>query len=152
MIPNRTKLALFDGEINLQTDTIRVALYNDSIPFTPDPDTHAFVGDVLNGTAANEFGDTNYTRQALDLPDTRQDNTVDQAQWDGADITWNSLGGTETIQGVIIYKQVGADDSTPADDPIIRIIDDTDDPDLPKPTNGSDIVVSWDASGIITMT
>lgn len=151
MIPNNTKLALFNGTINLGSDTIRVALYNNNIAFTPDPDTHQYVADVLDGVTAEEFSDTNYTRQTIDTPLTRRDDAVDQAQYDGGDVTWTSLGGTQTIQGAVIYRQVGADDSTPADDEIIRIIDDTDDPELPKPTNGSDITLAWDASGILTM-
>ena len=153
MIPNQTKLELINGTIDLDADTIRVALYNNAIAFTPDPDVHQTVADVFGGTApaAEEFTDTNYTRQTLATPVNRRDDTVDQAQFDAADITWTQLGGTQTIQGVIIYKQVGADDTTPADDPIIRVIDDADDPDLPKPTNGSDITIAWDAAGIVTL-
>lgn len=153
MIPNNTKLALFNGAIDLSTDTIRAALYNDTTAFTPDPDVHQYVSDVFGGATppAQEFGDTNYARQTVDTPVTRRDDAVDQAQYDGGDVTWTSLGGTETIQGVILYRQVGADDTTPADDEIIRIIDDATEADLPKPTNGSDITIAWDASGIITM-
>lgn len=151
MIPNQTKLELFNGTIDLSTDTIRAALYNDAIAYTPDPDTHDTVADVLDGTVAEEFSDTNYAREDVTTPVTREDDAVDQAQWDGDDITWASLGGTQTIQGVVLYKQVGADDSTPADDPIIRVIDDSEEADLPKATNGSDITISWDASGILTL-
>lgn len=153
MIPNQTKVELFNGTIDLDADVIRVALYNNATAFTPDPDVHATVADVFGGTtpAATEFGDTNYTRKDVTLPVIRQDNAVDQAQWDADDITWTALGGTETIQGAIIYKRVGADDTTPADDPIIRVIDDSTEADLPKATNGSDITIAWDASGIVTL-
>ena len=151
MIPNNTKVQLFDGNIDLVTDTIRIALYNDSIAFTPDPDVHAYVADVLDGVVAAEFGDTNYTRLDVPTRSTRQNNTADQAEWDAGDVTWSALGGTETIQGAIIYRQVGADDTTPADDEIIRIIDDSTEADLPLATNGSDVTIAWDASGIATL-
>ena len=153
MIPNNTKVQLFDGNIDLVTDTIRIALYNNSTAFTPDPDVHAYVADVFGGTtpAATEFADTNYSRLDVPTRSTRQNNTADQAEWDAGDVTWTALGGTETIQGAIIYRQVGADDTTPADDEIIRIIDDATEADLPLATNGSDVTIAWDASGIATL-
>jgi len=50
-----------------------------------------------------------------------------------------------------VYKQVGGDDTTPGDDPILYYLDDTDISDLPKPTNGGDITVQWAAEGIVNL-
>lgn len=152
--PNRTLTELLRGSIDLANDTLRAALYNDTTAFTFDPDTHEFVADVLDGgTTAQEFGGsggTGYSRNDVTGATVTQDNTNDRGVYDSDDFTWTGLDG-ETIQGVIIYKQVGGDDTTPADDPIIQIYDDdmADVPDLPLPTNGSDIKVLQDADGVL---
>lgn len=154
-VPNRTKLQFFDGTITLGSDTVRVALYNNTVSFSPDPDTHEFVSDVLDGgTTAEEFGGsggTGYSRQSLANQATSQDNTDDEAVFDADDTTFTSLDA-ETIQGIIIYKQVGGNDTTPGDDPILTIIDDTDTGDLPLTTNGSNVVLQYDAEGILNLT
>jgi len=58
------------------------------------------------------------------------------------------------VQGFLVYKQVGGDDTTPADDPIVLVVDDdmTDaPPSLPLATNGSELSVQWNAEGITTL-
>lgn len=152
MIPNATKVKYFNGSIDLSNDTIRVALYDDSSSYTPDPDTVEFLGDLFDGgTTVAEFSDTNYSRQSVSTSSVTQDDTDDEATWDGDDVTWSSLGGSDTIQGAVVYKQVGGDDTTPADDPILRVIDSSEESDLPLPTNGSDVTISWNAEGITTL-
>lgn len=152
--PNRTLVQLLSGAIDLSTDTLRVALYNDTTAFTFDPDTHEFVSDVLDGgTTAQEFGGsggTGYSRKDVTTTTVTQDNTNDRAVYDSDDFVWSSLDG-ETIQGAIVYKQVGADDTTPGDDPIIQLYDDSmsDVSDFPLPTNGSEIQVLQDTAGVL---
>lgn len=142
--PNATLVKLFTGAIDLANDTLRIALYNDTTAFTFDPDTHEFLGDVLDGgTTAEEFGGaggTGYSRKAVTNTSVSQDNADDEAVWDSDDFTWSSLDG-ETIQGAIIYRQIGGDDSTPGDDEIIQVYDDdmADVSDFPLPTNGSQV-------------
>lgn len=152
--PNRTKTLYFNGSLDLVNDTLKVALYNDTTAFSFNPDTHEFVSDVLDGgTTAEEFGEsggTGYSRKTLSTPAVTQDDTDDEAVFDAADVSWSSLNG-ETIQGVIIYKQIGGDDTTPADDTIITVIDDADAADLPLPTNGSQIDINWSAEGILNL-
>jgi len=72
--------------------------------------------------------------------------------FDADDVTWTAVESTAAIQGWIVYVQVGGDDSTPADDPIIQVEDDnlTNAPaNLPLATNGSDVEIVWDGEGII---
>lgn len=154
-VPNRTKLQYFTGSIDLSTDTLRVALYNNSTAYTPDPDTDEFVSDVLDGgTTAQEFGEgtgTGYSRQGLANVSVTQNDTNDSAVLDADDTTFSSLDGAD-IQGIIIYKQVGGDDTTPTDDPIITIFDDDDLTDLPLTTDGNDVVIAWNTNGIQEIT
>ena len=150
--PNATKRKLFEGTLDYVNDTIKVALAENSNLFTFDPDTHEFVADIFGGTTpdATEFSGTGYARQTLGTKATSIDATNDEAEWDAADTTFTSLDGA-TIQTIIVYKMVGADDTTPADDPVLAVFDDdsgTTVADLPLATNGGDITIQWSADGI----
>lgn len=154
--PNRTLAETLRGNIALETDTLRVALYNDTIAYTFDPSTDEFVGDVLDGTVAEEFGGsggTGYARQGMTGATVIEDNTNNEADFDADDVIFPGLDG-ETIQGAIIYKQVGTDDTTPADDPIIQVYDNDqgDVSDFPITTNGSDIKIEFNTDGLLTLT
>jgi len=155
--PDRTLAELLRGTIDLADDTLRVALYSTATAYTFDSAAHEFVSDVLDGgTTAQELqGTAGYTgasdRQTLANTTVTEDNTDSEAAFDGDNVTWSGVESAEEIQGWILYKQVGGDDSTPGDDPIILVADDgmADVSDLPLPTNGSDIELSPDPEGII---
>jgi hypothetical protein len=147
--PNATKKALIDGSINLSVDTIKVFLLNDSTAYTFDPDRDATVQDVLNN--ASEFSDTNYSRKTIANQTTSQDNTDDKAVFDGDDLTWTDLGGSQTIQAVVVYKQVGGDDTTSGDDPVLTVLRESDIPELPLNTNGSNVDLPWNSEGILNL-
>lgn len=153
-VPNHVKQLLLQGGVDWENDTIRVALINDSTAFSLDVDNHEFVADVLDGgTTAQEFGEgsgTGYSRVTVSNATTSQDNTDDEGVADGDDVTYSSIDGA-TIQGVLVYKQVGGDDTTEGDDPILYYLDDSDSSDLPKPANGGDITVQWAAEGILNL-
>jgi len=155
--PNRTMREVLAGNIDYDTDTLRVALYDDSTAYSFDPDTDEFVADILDGgTTAQELqASSGYTgpadRETITNTTITQDNTTDEGVFDGDDVTWQNVESTENIQGWIIYKQVGGDDSTPNDDPVLLIVDDdmTAAPkNLPLTTNGSDITIQWSVDGI----
>lgn len=158
--PNRTLREILDANIDFATDTIKVALFDNSTAYTFDPDTHNFVSDILDGgTTAQELqGSAGYTgtsdRKAITTASVTQDDTDDEGVYDGDDVTWQGVESTEDIQGWIVYKQVGGDDTTPGDDPVLIVVDDdmADAPaDLPLATNGSDITIAWDAEGIANL-
>lgn len=153
-VPNHAKQQFLKGSIDWENDTIKVALLNNSTAYSMDVNTDEFVGDVLDGgTTAEEFGSgsgTGYSRQTVANAVTSQDDTDDEGVADADDVTFSSLDGAK-IQGVLVYKQVGADDNTPGDDPILYYLDDSDISDLPKTTNGGDITVQWAAEGILNI-
>lgn len=153
--PNHFKQKLMNGDFDLDANTVRVALISDNTAYTFDPDAHEFVDDVLDsGTTAEEFAGTGYSRQTLSNPSVTQDDTDDEGVFDADDVTFTSLDG-DGIQGILVYKQVGGDDTTPGDDPIIAVLDDDSAgslTDLPLTTNGGDVTISWDAEGILNIT
>jgi len=155
-IPNATKKKLLDGSIDLANDTIRVLLLDDSSSYSFDLDAHEFVDD-LDGSSdgddpTNEFSGTNYSRQDIANQSTLQDNTDDEGVFDGDDVTWSGIDGSNAIQTVVVYRQVGGDDTTPGDDDVIAVLDDANSSDLPLSVNGSDVTLSWDAEGILKAT
>lgn len=146
-VPNRTKVEILSGSIDLATDDIRVALYDNGVAFSFDPDVHQFVADVLDGgTTAQEPSDASYGRQSLANQTTSADDSDDEGVFDADDVTFPSLSTTNQIQGVVIYKSVTDD----TDSPIVAVIDDSDDSDLPAETNGTDFIIEWSANGVLT--
>ena len=79
-IYNNFKELLFNGGIDLDTDTIEVALVSDSPAYTPDIDGEAFVDDVLDGgVTASELSGTGYSRKTVTIT-VAQDNTNDRVE------------------------------------------------------------------------
>jgi len=154
--PTRTLAESLRGNIDLETDVLRVALFNDTVAFTFDPNAHKFLSDVLDGgTTAEEFGGsggTGYARQNLAGANVIEDNANTEANFDADDTTFTDIDG-ETIQGAVVYKQVGGDDTTPGDDPIIQVYDNdqADVTEFPIQTNSSNVVLAWDAEGLLTI-
>lgn len=153
-LPNNTKAELFKATVDFETDTLRVALVSDNTSYTFDPDSHDFVSDVLDGgTTAEEFAGTGYNRQTLSNVSVTIDDTDDEGVFDADDTTFTSLDG-DAIQAIIVYQQVGGDDTTPGDDPILVVLDEDSAgsvADLPLITNGGDVTIQWDAEGIINI-
>lgn len=137
------------GQIDLSTTTLRVLLFDASQAYTIDRQAHEFVGDVI-GAAATELSDASYSRQPIANAAVTVDGTDGEVVVDADDVTWTGLDGGEEIQGWIVYEQVGGDDTTPADDPIIAIEDEvTNSSGNPVTTNGSDVTLQFDAEGIL---
>lgn len=135
---NAFKKKLLDGSnINLATDTIKVALCTSS--YVPNIDSHANFSDITN-----EVSGTGYTAGGATLGSqtVTQDNTNDDAAFDAADTTWPS--STITARFAVIYKSTG----TPSTSPLIGYVDFGAD----KATNGDTFDIQWDAAGILKLT
>jgi len=152
--PNNFKEELMEAGFDLVNDTVRVALVSDNTSYSFSPDSDTFVGDVLDGgTTAQEFQGSGYSRQTLTNVTVTQDDADDEGVADADDVTFSSLDG-DTIQAVLVYKQVGGDDATPGDDPIISVFDDDTAgslADLPLNTNGGDVTLAFSSEGIVNI-
>lgn len=141
-----------EGSIDLESVTVRAALFDDSVAYTIDRVNHEFVSDVLDGSTANELDDASYSRQPVANVAVTVDSGDSEVVVDSDDVRWADLAGGETIQGWLIYQQVGGDDTTPGDDPIIAIEDEVrDSTGSAVTTDGSDIILSFDTEGIINI-
>lgn len=133
---NAFKVALANGGVDLDTDTIKVMLVDSS--YVPDIDLHADRADVTG-----EVTGTGYTAggQALTNPSVTQDNTNDTAVFDADDVTWGT--STITARGAVLYKSTG----TASTDTLIAYFDFGAD----ESSNEGDFTITWNAGGILTL-
>lgn len=136
VIYNSFKQKIMDGSIDLDTDTIKVALVTSS--YTPNQDTHEDFADVTN-----EVSGTGYTAggAALASKAVTKDTTDDEGVFDADDVTWSS--STITARAAIVYKDTG----TPATSWLICYIDFTSD----KSSSNGDFTIQWNAEGILNL-
>jgi len=134
LVYNAFKKNIMNGGIDLDTDTIKVALVTSS--YTPNADTHEDFADITN-----EAEGTGYTQGGATLSNkaVTADNTDDEGVFDADDVTWSS--STITARGAVVYKSTG----TPANDLLVCYIDFGTD----KTSSNGDFTVSWNAEGIL---
>lgn len=136
VIYNSFKKKIMDGSIDLDTDTIKVALVTSS--YTPDQDAHDFFDDVTN-----EVNGTGYTAGGATLASVvvSADNTDNEGVFDAADVTWST--STITARGAVIYKSTG----TASTSPLIAYIDFGAD----KTSSAGNFTIQWNSEGILNL-
>lgn len=137
VIYNSFKHDIMNGGIDLDTDTIKVALVTST--YSPNIDTHTKFSDITN-----EVSGTGYTAGGATLASVTitQDNTNDLAYMDAADASWAS--STITARGAVIYKSTG----TASTSPLVAYIDFGAD----KASSSGTFTITWDAAGILKLT
>lgn len=112
-IYNTFKKKIMNGSIDLDTDTIKIALVTSS--YTPDIDAHDFWDDV----SANEVAASGtYAAGGATLTCTvTQDDTDNEGVFDATDVSWTSA--TITARYAVIYKSTGVAGTSP----LICVID-----------------------------
>lgn len=136
----------------LSGETIKVGLLDTTAAYTFDAGTDEFVSDLPTGS---EPSDGSYSRQPLANVTITQDDTDGEGVLDADDVVFSSLSTTNDIEAIFVYREVGADDTTPGDDELVAVYDDDSAgslADLPIATNGSDLTLSFDAEGIVNLT
>lgn len=131
---NHGKRLLWDGGIDLDTDTIKVALVTSS--YTLDVD-HDFFDDITN-----EVSGTGYTAGGATLAsaDVTTDNTNDRAVFDAADASWSTATITNA-RAAIVYKSTG----TASTSALIAYIDFGSN----YSSTGGTFLITWHANGIL---
>lgn len=136
VIFNSFKKKIMDGSIDLDTDTIKVALVTSS--YTPDQDAHDFFDDVTN-----EVSGTGYTAGGASLANkaVTADNTDNEGVFDADDVTWSS--SSITARAAVLYKSTG----TASTSPLICYIDFGAD----KVSSSGNFTIQWNAEGILNL-
>lgn len=129
----------FNGEVDYDTDTIKVALLGQA--YTPNQDTHQVWADVK----ANEVTGTGYTAGGATLGNKTV--TYDAANnvtvLDADDVTWAS--STITARYAVIYDAAGADDTE-------RVLMGYVDFGMNQASTNGNFTLTWDAGGIFRFT
>lgn len=130
---NAGKAALLRGDIDLENDTIKVALITSD--YSPDKDAHDHFDDITN-----EVSGTGYTAGGTTLASkvVNQDDANDRAEFDAADTTWSS--STITARAAVIYHDMG----NPSTSTLIAYVDFGQD----YSSSGTDFTIEWNAEGI----
>jgi len=137
VIYNSFKQKIMDGSIDLENDTIKVALVTSS--YTPDQDNHEDFADITN-----EVSGTGYTAGGATLSNVSvtKDNTDNEGVFDADDVTWSN--STITARGAVVYKDSG----TPATSWLICYIDFGSD----YSSVAGDFKIAWNSEGIVNIT
>lgn len=117
-----------------ETGTYRIMAMKSAYTFDPD---HDFVDDI----SANEM--TGAARKTLAGNSVTRSTANNNVVYDATDPSTYAALNDGTLSGFAIYRQVGGDDSTPADDELVFFVDVAD-----LVTNGSDVTLAFHASGI----
>lgn len=147
--PNHFKQQVLESF--LSGATVKIGLLDTSTAYSFAESTDEFVGDLPTGA---EPSDASYSRQTLGNKTFIQDDADGEGVFDADDVVFPSLSTTNDIQAVFIYKQIGTDDTTPGDDPLVAVYDDDSAgslSNLPISTNGSDLTVSFNSEGIVNI-
>ena len=136
VIYNTFKKNIMNGGIDLDTDTIKVALVTSA--YTPNQDTHNDFADITN-----EVTGTGYTAggATLGTKTVTQDDTDNEGVFDAADVTWSTA--TITARGAVIYKSTG----TAANDLLICYLDFVTD----QSSSAADFIIAWNAEGVLNL-
>lgn len=127
---------LANGEIDWDTDTVKVALLNSG--HTPSQDSHDYFSDV----SANEVTGTGYTAGGVQLTNVSVSYTAasNTQTFDADNVVWS--GSTITARYAVVYVDTGS----AATSPLIGLVDFGED----KSSNSGDFQLTWNASGIFT--
>jgi len=136
VIYNNFKKLIMNGGIDLDTDTIKVALVTSS--YTPDQDVHDFFDDVTN-----EVSGTGYTAGGATLGSVTvtADNTDNEGVFDAADTSWSTA--TITARAAVIYKSTG----TASTSALIAYVDFGAD----KVSTAGTFTIQWNSEGILNL-
>ena len=126
---------LLKADIDMESDTIKLALITDS--YTLDEDGHTHFDDITN-----EVTGTGYTAGGIVISNitVTVDNTDDKAYISADNPEWDSVTFDTPARGAILYKDTG----TASTSPLIMEIAFTADQD----PQDVDFVVAWDPDGI----
>lgn len=116
-------LSILTSAGDYEANVIRALLERSTSTYTPNID-HDFLDDFTTGGGV-EITVASYLRQTLGTKTNVVDLTNDRVELGAATIPFGNLESGQTVKSVIIYRQIGGDDTTPANDELILRYDGT---------------------------
>ena len=135
-IYNDAKVSLGKGEIDWDTDTIKISFHTSS--YTPNKDSHTYRSDLTNELSGGGYTTGGYTLASCTVT---ADDTNDRAVFDATDVSESGITGT--FRYGVIYKSTGND----ATARLIALIDFGSDQVL---ASGA-LTITWNSAGIFTL-
>lgn len=125
---------------DLDGSDLRVLLVQTTYVFNED---HLWVDDgTANDPASHEVSVTGYARQTLTTETVTRDDTNDKVNFTADNPSFTSLAAGQTIGGLVLYRNTGADGTSP----LIAFFS------LPNiATNGGDLPITLTSAGFIEM-
>ena len=138
-IYNNFAAELLRANVDLESDTIKIALITDS--YTLDEDGHTHFDDITN-----EATGAGYTAGGITLTNitVTVDNTDDKAYISADSPEWDSVTFTTAVRGAIIYKDTGTASTSPL---IMEIAFNAD-----QDPQDVDFVINFDPDGVFDIT
>lgn len=128
--------------VDYDTDTIKVALWNDTT--APSATTWDYYADVTSSGGTEMANGNGYTTGGATLSTKSLTESGGTVTFDADDVTWTvNANGFETARYAIIYKDTGSG----ATSPLIGYIDFG----SAKGNKAGDLTIQWGASGIFTV-
>ena len=154
LVYNIAKAAIFDGTLDLDTDTLKVMLVDNSYTANADDNyvdegaSDPLAAEAAFAAAGNASGYVSGSgssdRKVLSLT-VSTDDTNDRAELNSAaSTTWSGID-CGTAAAAIVYQDVGLDTVNV----LIAYIDSGG---FPVVTNGGDFTINWNADGILQIT
>lgn len=128
-----------DASIDLDADTFTLELYNSSHTFTA---THNQRSDISANALATANG---YTNPGFNLTSVTWVESGGTVTFDAADVTWTASGGSIAADDGVIYDNTV---TVPVTDPLMWSVDFDG---TQTAGDGTNFVVTWNASGIFTL-
>ena len=136
-----------EGQLPWDSGVIRVLLEGSTSSYLPDR-RNDFL-DSFTGGGGVEISCPGYVRQTLSSCNVVINDALDRVELCCDNIEFGRLPSGQTVKGVLVYLQVGGDDSTPEDDPLIAYFDTDNGGLLPAPLAGSEFGINPPSSGLI---
>ena len=124
----KEQLLQFTANNNLSAGTVKVALVTAGYTYSSSDQFYSSVSASVVGT-----------------PQTIGSKTFTNGVFDGADVTFTAVSGSQVVS-LVIYIDTGS----AATSPLVAFID-TGVTNLPVTPNGGDILITWNASGIFAL-
>lgn len=147
VVMNQLKQGIANGTINLDTDTLKMALATSV--YVPNADDTFIDDGSADDLQSGEITVAGYTggfggagRKTLASTTLTQDNPNDRSELTFTNPTWTGLAAGQTIAWAVVVKEITND----AASLVLIAFDITD-----TPTNGGDITLTLDAQGALQL-
>jgi len=134
------------NDLDWETAVICVLLERSTSTYVPDKD-HNFL-DAFTGGGGAEISVASYARRTLTSTAVTKNDALDQTELDCSNIAFGSLEAGQTVKSLIIYVQIGGDDSTPEDDILLARIDTDSGAILPVALGGGAFNITVNGQGL----